>query len=196
MIKNDNFKYYVEKENFLNDSEIDFIKDRVFSKSKNTINTNGSRAELVGLDGSEVRDYRKAIESQIDNNKITDKILSCVKVANTLHFKYDIDWDNYESFKLLKYEKGDGYGWHPDFGKGEESTRKLSVIVQLSDSDDYEGGDLEFALTTKNNNDFTKATRKKGSVIIFNPLVIHRVTPIISGTRYSIVSWMHGDTFK
>ena len=196
MIKNDNFKYYVEKENFLNDSEIDFIKDRIFSKSKNTINTNGSRAELVGLDSSEVRDYRKAIESEIDNNKITDKILSCVKVANTLHFKYDIDWDKYESFKLLKYEKGDGYGWHPDFGKGEESTRKLSVIVQLSDSDDYDGGDLEFALTTKNNNDFTKATRKKGSVIIFNPLVIHRVKPLLSGTRYSIVSWMHGNTFK
>ena len=196
MIKNDNFKYYVEKENFLNDSEIDFIKDRIFSKSKNTINTNGSRAELVGLDSSEVRDYRKAIESEIDNNKITDKILSCVKVAYTLHFKYDIDWDNYESFKLLKYEKGDGYGWHPDFGKGEESTRKLSVIVQLSDSDDYDGGDLEFALTTKNNNDFTKATRKKGSVIIFNPLVIHRVKPLLSGTRYSIVSWMHGNTFK
>ena len=74
MIKNDNFKYYVEKENFLNDSEIDFIKDRVFSKSKNTINTNGSRAELVGLDSSEVRDYRKAIESEIDNNKIAKQI--------------------------------------------------------------------------------------------------------------------------
>ena len=38
MIKNDNFKYYVEKENFLNDSEINFIKDRAFGKSKNTIN--------------------------------------------------------------------------------------------------------------------------------------------------------------
>ena len=206
MIRNNNFKYYVEKENFLNESEVNYIKDRVFGESKNTINTNGSRAQLVGLDGSEVRDYRKANEyswphpwmrpSEVDDNKITDKILSCVKVANKLHFKYDIDWDNYESFKLLKYEKGDGYGWHPDFGKGQESTRKLSVIVQLSDSEDYEGGDLEFALTTKDNNDFTKSTRKKGSVIIFNPLIIHRVTPIISGTRYSIVSWMHGDTFK
>ena len=48
MIRNNNFKYYVEKENFLNESEVNYIKDRVFGESKNTINTNGSRAQLVG----------------------------------------------------------------------------------------------------------------------------------------------------
>ena len=191
MIKNDNFKYYVEKENFLNDSEIDFIKDRIFSKSKNTINTNGSRAELVGLDSSEVRDYRKAIESEIDNNKITDKILSCVKVANTLHFKYDIDWDNYESFKLLKYDKGDGYGWHPDFGKGQESTRKLSVIVQLSDSEDYEGGDLVFTCGKTFH-------PSMGDIIIFpsNWMFYHEVQKITKGKRYSGTVWLYYGSSK
>ena len=103
MKKNNGFKYYVEKENFLSDSEIDFIKNKSFGESQHTINTNGSRAELVGLGGSEVRDYRKATEFQIESSKITDKILNLTKVANKLHFNYDIDWDSYENFKLLKY---------------------------------------------------------------------------------------------
>jgi len=196
MKKNDGFKYYIEKINFFNDYEINEITSNVFGDSEPTKNTSGKRAALVGLQGDEVRDYRRTNQFEFKSDTIIQKIIGVARAANSLHFKYDINWELYESFKLLQYQKGDGYGWHPDFGKGKESTRKLSIIVQLSDSDDYEGGDLEFALTTKDDDEFMKATRKKGSIIIFNPLIVHRVTPITSGTRYSMVSWMHGDTFR
>ena len=196
MKRNNGFRYYIEKINFFNDDEVNEIKSNIFGNSHPTKNTNGKRAELVGLTGSEVRDYRRANQFEFNNDEIIQKIINVTRTANQLHFNYDINWDSYESFKLLKYEKGDGYGWHPDFGQGKESTRKLSIIVQLSDSDDYDGGDLEFAITTKDDDDFVKATRKKGSIIIFNPLIVHRITPIISGTRYSMVGWIHGDTFR
>ena len=40
---------------------------------------------------------------------------------------------------------------------------------------------------------YAQASRGKGSVIVFDSRSIHEVTPITSGTRYSLVKWYHGD---
>ena len=66
----------------------------------------------------------------------------------------------------------------------------------MSDSNEYKGGDLEFGLTTKENNTFLKGTRKKGTIIIFNSMLIHRIRPVKLGVRYSLLTWAHGNTFK
>ena len=36
----------------------------------------------------------------------------------------------------------------------------------------------------------------KGSIIVFPSHVWHRVKPVTSGTRYSLVVWSIGDPFK
>ena len=42
------------------------------------------------------------------------------------------------------YDTADGhYTWHQDIGGGSASKRKISITVQLSDPEEYEGGDLE-----------------------------------------------------
>ena len=74
--------------------------------------------------------------------------------------------------------------------------RKLTAIIQLSDSDDYEGGDFEFGLTDKEGTDLIKGKRSKGCLLVFPSFLSHRVTPITKGTRYSIITWMEGDTFR
>ncbi|MDB2656544.1 2OG-Fe(II) oxygenase [Crocinitomicaceae bacterium] len=79
-----------------------------------------------------------------------------------------------------------------DFGAAEISARKLSVTVQLSDPDEYEGGDLEFMINHKT----VKAPRKKGTIVVFPSFIMHRVTPITKGTRQSIVGWVSGPPYR
>ena len=73
--------------------------------------------------------------------------------------------------------------------------RKLTAIIQLSDDKDYEGGDFEFGITDAKGDDLVKGNRGKGCLLVFPSFLSHRVTPITKGTRYSIITWMEGDTF-
>ena len=98
----------------------------------------------------------------------------------------------YEPFQLAEYGEGDFFDWHLDFGNGENSTRKLSISIQLSDPSTYEGGDLQFMI----NNKTVDAPRDKGTVIIFPSFIMHRVTPITKGKRRSIVAWVSGPPFR
>jgi PKHD-type hydroxylase len=63
------------------------------------------------------------------------------------------------------------YDWHYDFGPA-KPTRKLSISIQLSDSADYDGGDLELMF----GNVPTKLDRTRGAFIIFPSFMLHRVT--------------------
>ena len=40
-----------------------------------------------------------------------------------------------------------------------------------------------------------KETLSKGSIIVFPSFVWHRVKPVTSGTRYSLVAWHLGNPF-
>jgi predicted 2-oxoglutarate/Fe(II)-dependent dioxygenase YbiX len=106
-------------------------------------------------------------------------------------YKFDISgFLNNDIPLILKYEKGEKYDWHIDTGRG-LSNRKLSFIIQLSDSKDYTGGDVEF-LNTKVQKE---AFRQKGQCIIFPSFLPHRISQIKKGTRLSIVGWIHGNSF-
>lgn len=72
---------------------------------------------------------------------------------------------------------------------GENSTRKLSMSIQISAPEDYEGGDLEFFKVSD------ATTRQRGSVIFFPSFLHHRIIPVARGRRYSLVAWAHGDAF-
>ena len=68
----------------------------------------------------------------------------------------------------------------------------MSLTIQLSDENDYEGGDLIFYNGTEDV-DKAKFARGKGSVVVFDSRLIHEVTPVTKGVRYSLVKWYHGD---
>jgi PKHD-type hydroxylase len=71
---------------------------------------------------------------------------------------------------------------------------KLSVSLQLSDESEYEGGELQF-LNTGQNSMYT-APKERGTIIIFDSRVKHRVRPIKKGARKSLVAWMVGPRWK
>ena len=85
--------------------------------------------------------------------------------------------------------KSDHYDWHHDVQWSGESgiDRKLSITVQLSGSDEYEGGNFEFD-ELKTNADF----RSKGTVLVFPSYLRHKIHPVTAGTRRALVAWFFG----
>tara|TARA_B100001079_G_scaffold210633_1_gene184752 strand:+ start:51 stop:596 length:546 start_codon:yes stop_codon:yes gene_type:complete len=126
----------------------------------------------------------------INSTWINALLCGYIRYANSLNFHYNLSDEDKELAQISKYSVGEFYGEHRDFGTNDNSiTRKLSLTVQLSDEDSYEGGDLIFF----NGSIKDKAPRGKGSVIVFDSRLFHEITPVIKGTRYSLVKWYHGD---
>lgn len=96
--------------------------------------------------------------------------------------------DFVEYYEVKEYKVGDQFGLHVDtHGRiGEPFDRKFNLIVQLSDSTEYEGGDLH---VIKHH-----ATREIGSAIFFPAHYPHYVTKVTSGTRYSLIGHSWGTT--
>lgn len=98
-----------------------------------------------------------------------------------------------DPIQFTRYEKtGDYYTWHEDFGSGQTSLRKLSLVVQLSDPASYVGCDLQ----VYSEGEPSSLSRVQGTVLIFPAWRMHRVTPLESGTRYSLVTWIAGPPFR
>ena len=127
---------------------------------------------------------------------------------------WNFDWERSEACQFTKYKLNQYYDWHCDsFGKIFDSPndinvngkiRKLSMTCQLTDGSEYQGGELEFDFRNYDPNmrDESKHLRKaneilsKGSIIVFPSDVWHRVKPVTSGTRYSLVAWHLGRPFR
>lgn len=96
-----------------------------------------------------------------------------------------------------KYDVGGFYGWHQDSGyswaETENELRKLSVTVQLSSPDDYEGGEFQF--WSGNGDPEVPPIQSQGSILVFDSRMWHQVTPVTRGVRYSLVSWILGPPF-
>jgi PKHD-type hydroxylase len=125
-----------------------------------------------------------------------------VEIANE-NAGWNYHWDWSESCQFTKYEgsKKGHYNWHTDCGltpNQNNKVRKLSMIIPLVDGNEYEGGDFELNLNNpenENNIITIKEAKIKGTVIVFPSFVWHRVTPVTSGTRYSLVNWHQGKPF-
>lgn len=105
---------------------------------------------------------------------------------NISGFSEDLQYTTYESVEEGMYD------WHIDSGfSRDRAPRKLSLTIQLSEPDEYEGGDLQI-LTGKEA--FT-CHKTSGTVCAFPSFTLHRVTPVIKGTRRSLVVWLTGSRF-
>ena len=68
---------------------------------------------------------------------------------------------------------------------------------------EYSGGELEFDfrgydphMRTNQNIEYNVKVLPKSSIIVFPSFVWHRVKPVTSGTRYSLVVWHLGKPFR
>jgi PKHD-type hydroxylase len=136
--------------------------------------------------------------------------------ANRENFLYDLRNIDLESLQYTVYEKGHFYEWHTDSslpthykpvtsGNNQETlvqdflnlqteyVRKLTFVLQLSDPNDYEGGELQIKDDV---GQIYTAPKDQGTMILFDSRSLHRVTEITRGTRKSIVGWIVGPRWK
>ena len=99
---------------------------------------------------------------------VIDKIMSQVTEANNTIWNFDLK-SIIDNIQYTEYDGNGGhYDWHADFGPT-ISNRKLSVVVQLTDPTEYEGGELQLM-----NPNITSIKRQKGMVVVFSSFVLHR----------------------
>ena len=152
-------------------------------------------AETTGADVVEP-DFRKSTVAFVapDDEGFQNIMFKLSQLAlNVNQERYSFDLLGFfEDIQIAEYGPGDFFEWHPDFGNTTASNRKLSISVQLSEPDAYEGGDLQFMIQKKAIN----APRSLGTVIIFPSFVLHQVSPITKGKRRSMVGWVSGNPFR
>lgn len=127
-----------------------------------------------------------------ETNWIFERLDDTTQDINNTLFNFKINGFA-EGLQFTKYEAPTGqYVSHIDRMNIGEPVRKLSMSVQLSNPEDYDGGDLEI-LTTLEHPEF--APRERGIAFYFNSHLLHRVNPVTRGTRYSLVAWITGPRF-
>jgi PKHD-type hydroxylase len=131
-----------------------------------------------------------------------------LREANKINFKYKLDY--FQPIQFGQYKDGGHYDWHQD-ASGQNphgESRKLSLVIPLTDPSTFEGGKLEFYGGDRPMEDLDlgdgnvvpaeqikKDIATQGSVIVFDSRDFHRVTPVTKGVRYSIVCWTVGPNF-
>ena len=124
---------------------------------------------------------------------VYSKMFELVGQANDVFFKFDLDAIHAQvQYTVYNSAVKGYYGWHMDVGP-QHSCRKLSVVVQLSDPSEYEGGELQIWTGGK---EPVIAEKDQGTVIIFPSYLLHQVTPVTRGVRRSLVLWVDGPPFK
>ena len=96
-----------------------------------------------------------------------------------------------EALQYTCYGAGQYFGWHVDIGGDATSLRKLSLTVQLSAPEDYQGGELQFHGSAD-----MPAARTQGTGVAFPSYLAHQVTPVTGGLRRSLVAWAYGPAYK
>lgn len=122
---------------------------------------------------------------------VFDRLTSIVDKLNNDYFGFDI-FGMIEGLQFTEYNGPTGhYEKHVDCLYG-DTVRKLSFSVQLSNSGDYDNGNLILHYKEKPE----PMVRNQGTLVMFPSYTLHEVTPITEGRRCSLVGWVTGKPFK
>ena len=157
------------------------------------------------------------------NHWIAGFLWHYVNKANRENFRYDLTNIDGENLQYTKYSEGQYYNWNIDAGISNyykpqyvansgnsdedsdnlqvtdflktscELVRKLSFTLQLSDPDEYEGGNVQ--LIDDSGKSYI-APRQRGTIILFDSRTQHRVIKVKKGVRKSIVGWVLGPRWR
>ena len=161
------------------------------------INIAKDKGLIKGKTSGDIKDVRESKISwlyPVDGidwvfRRVTDITLN----LNERFFKFDLFGIN-EGFQFTNYEAPSGkYGKNVDRGMN-IPVRKLSISIQLTNREEYEGGELK--LYDGDDDKANVMDKTQGTLIIFPSYVLHEVMPVTKGERNSLVTWVTGKQFK
>ena len=126
---------------------------------------------------------------------LRDIMLKYVVQANTEfcadihHLISELQFTEYDAEYQGKYDLHHDIDWNAD----KPYDRKLSIVIQLTDPNEYEGGELSFSEVESPKQEDLK---KQGTIIVFPSYLQHSVSPVTSGVRHSLVSWVWGPRWR
>ena len=179
---------WVALENIFTDQELDEIVIQ------------GNRVKKIsGTVSGSISDYRvcdiawlKSDEVESDFDWVYATLTDAIKKVNNEYFQFDLTHLTALQFTVYDGKNNSNYQKHMDLGRSFPN-RKLSFSIQLSDDNEYTGGDLRFH-HIKTQPEI--APRTRGKIIFFPTWMVHDVTPVTQGIRYSLVGWVNGPNFK
>lgn len=119
---------------------------------------------------------------------IYQRLATVVRDANEKAYHFQLS--DFMTVAVLEYSPEGFFDWHMDLGTGIFAGRKLSLITFLTPPEAYEGGDLRMM-------DAGPPLRlPQGATVIFPSYLMHKVEPVTRGTRFTMVSWVHGPSFS
>jgi PKHD-type hydroxylase len=180
----DKIKSYLYYNDFLSEEEI----ERIFKNCNNSLFESNLNNNIINQNHR--KSLNKTLEIDQKHEWFFEKLMSYVYDANLNYFGFDISGIS-EEIQLINYcRESDHVEWHYDRAI-DSPIRKLTCIVQLSDPDEYEG----CSLLIKSSFIDEDLPKDKGTLIIFPSFMLHKVTPLISGNRWSLTAWITGPPF-
>ena len=159
-----------------------------------------TRATTIGSDDG--GSTRSSMIKWIPKNNATwdwlyERMMKLSIEANDELWRFDLR-TALESIQYTEYYASENghYDWHQDIGHGAlPSKRKVSITIQLSESDEYDGGELLICTGSNGSGQLDNnkiCPRGKGVAVLFPSYMMHRVTPVTKGVRKSLVLWVGG----
>ena len=181
---------FVRWEGGFNQQELDWLQHQA---------KNAQTRAVVAMDNTDfnLNEIRRSDVDWITKNTETEwlfnKLGHIVSSLNTQFYKFDLTGFG-DSLQLTNYDHSEQgmYGWHQDYGSVGAPSRKLSLVLQLTDPSEYEGGNLQIMT----GGEPTNVHKQRGLVTVFPSYVVHQVTPVTQGSRQSLVAWITGPEFR
>ncbi len=121
-----------------------------------------------------------------DTKWLVDRVNKAIALMNS-EFQFDLSDTIPVEMMFVEYPRGGKFGLHVD-NMAAVSCRKVSSSIQLSRSEDYEGGDLVVVGSPQ-----MSESRDYGCMTGFPAFMPHKVRRVDSGIRYCLVVWAFGD---
>jgi PKHD-type hydroxylase len=180
-----NYKNFVTFENVFNDKECEFIKSLGWEWNEGLTGNNTTKD--VNIRNSNVF----WIHQRQDLIWIWERLEHFIQKANSHVWHMEIT-KFMEPLQLTKYKKAGHYNWHVDHGNNENSHRKLSCVVNLTDPNEYKNG----GTIIQDGNKSFMLPKNKGTLNIFPSYILHKAKKIKKGTRMTLICWVGGSHYR
>lgn len=183
----DTVENWAYMDNVFSSEECDKIKRIALAKVKEEGTIGDKKIDLKVRKNSVVWINEKDKELSWAYERLTQTAMT----LNEQFFKFDL-FGFCEDIQFTEYKApGEFYSEHMDKVWNGVS-RKLSIVVQLTDPSEYKGCELKINVGGKP----IALKKEQGTVFAFPSYIMHQVTPITKGTRHTLVAWIAGRNFK